>query len=86
MAMAALTSNQRASAVGEYHRRYPAGENVSVAKADVRAALDALDDYFVTNAAAINSALPTAARTGLTVTQKARLLNAVISARYVTGA
>lgn len=59
---------------------------VAITKADLRAAVDAIDGFLNTNATAINNALPTAAKNGLTTAQKARLLNAVIRRRYITGA
>lgn len=62
-------------------------ETVSgVTKADLRAAVDALDDWFNTNAATINAAIPQPARANLTTSQKARLLARVIYKRFVKGA
>ena len=62
-------------------------ETVSgVTKADLRAAVDALDDWFNTNAATINAAIPQPARANLTTSQKARLLVRVIYKRFVKGA
>lgn len=58
----------------------------NVTKAQLQAAVDAIDDWLDANAAAMNSALPVAARTGLSTTQKAMLLMAVISRRYRVGA
>jgi len=62
------------------------GEPLAVLKADLRAAVNALDGFLNTNAAAINSAIPLPARTALTTPQKARLLMFVIEQRYVKGA
>jgi hypothetical protein len=42
-------------------------------KADLRAALNATDDWIDTNAASFNQALPAAFRTGATATQKTLL-------------
>ena len=47
---------------------------------------NALDDFLVTNAAAINSAIPLPARTSLTTAQKARLLRWVVTYRFIKGA
>ena len=47
--------------------------------------IDVLDQYFSDNAAAINALLPTAARTGLTLPQKARAMHSVIRWRYEQG-
>lgn len=57
-----------------------------VVKADVQAAVDALDNFLNTNAAAINNAIPLPARSALTTAQKARLLMYVIKRRYTVGA
>lgn len=57
-----------------------------VLRADIQAAFNAADDWAVANAASFNSALPPAARTGLTAAQKAALLAAVLMRRYVVGA
>jgi hypothetical protein len=54
-------------------------------KAQLQAAVDAIDDWLDANAA-MNSALPAAARNGLTTPQKAMLLMAVIARRYRVGA
>jgi len=67
-------------------RKYSAdGETIGIAKADLRAAVDALDTYFNDNAATINNTLPTAARNGLTQAQKAILLQYVVYKRYIEG-
>jgi hypothetical protein len=58
----------------------------SLTKADIRAAVDAADTWASTNAAAFNTALPVAARNGLTAPQKALLLSMVVQRRWVTGA
>ena len=44
-----------------------------ITKAELKAAVDATDDWIDTNAAAYNLALPTAARTNLNATQKTLL-------------
>jgi hypothetical protein len=58
----------------------------AVVKADLQAAVAAVDDWVVANAASFNTALPLAARNGLTAAQKARLLMYVVKRRYETGA
>jgi len=85
--MAALGTQDRLDAAGVYM----ASENgigtfSGVTKTDIRAAFNALDDFLVTNAASVNNALPAAAKANLTTSQKARLLVAVITKRYITGA
>jgi hypothetical protein len=56
-----------------------------VLKADIQAALNALDQYFSDNGAAINTTIPQPARSSLTTTQKALLAMHVIRKRYLTG-
>lgn len=51
-------------------------------KADLRAAVNAADDWADTNANSFNAALPVVTRTNLTAKQKARLLLYVIQRRY----
>jgi len=55
----------------------------AVTKADIRAAVNALDDFLSTNAVAINNSIPQPARSELTVKQKALLLVYVIKKRYL---
>jgi hypothetical protein len=54
----------------------------NILKADLLAAVVALDSYFDTNASAINQALPATARSALTMAQKSRLVRYVIEKRY----
>lgn len=55
----------------------------AVTKADLRAMINALDQYLSDNAAAINSAIPQPARGQLTTKQKALALTAVVAKRYI---
>jgi len=55
-------------------------------KADVQAAVAAVDDWVVANQASFNAALPLPARTSLTAAQKAELLALVLQRRYDVGA
>jgi len=57
-------------------------EDCGITKVDLRAAVDALDSFLDTNAAAINSAIPQPARGSLTTAQKARLLALVTLRRF----
>ena len=82
--MAELNAQQRLDGAAEYMREETA--TCTITKADVRAAFNALDTFFKSNAATINSAIPQPARGNLTVEQKARLLVAVIRKRYFHGA
>ncbi len=54
----------------------------NLSKTDVRAAVNAADDWADANAASYNSALPVAARTTLTTAQKAQLLAYIILRRW----
>lgn len=78
--MAVLSDAKRAEACAELQRTPDCPGTIT--KAQLRAAIDALDDYMDANAAAMNNALPVAARTGLTTKQKARLLAFVVLTRY----
>ena len=79
--MAALTTQERA----EVHRDYMRDEHETfgaVTKLNLRAAVDALDDFFESNAAAINAAIPQPARGQLSTAQKSRLVRHVLRRRY----
>lgn len=56
-------------------------EGVGLSKSDLRAAVDATDAFIDGNQVAYNSALPEAARTNLTQTQKTVIFCAVAVAR-----
>ncbi len=58
------------------------GETITITKAELKAAVVAIDGWLDTNAAALNSAIPQPARANLTVRQKARLLRCVVRRRY----
>lgn len=60
--------------------------DIGITKTELRAAVNALDDFMNTNAATINNAIPLPARTSLTTAQKAALLNFVVAKRYIKGA
>lgn len=59
--------------------------DMAITKPQFRAIVDALDDFFNTNAAAINTAIPQPQRGLLTTPQKARIAAAVLLRRYVKG-
>lgn len=84
--MAALADQDRFDAWADLMRemsgRY---EVVAIAKADLRAAINAADDWVNANAASFNTALPQPARSSLTASQKALLLQYVVAKRYQTG-
>ena len=82
--MAVLPDADRVVAWQEFLRGNQA-EWGALTKADIRAAVDALDDFLNTNASAINSAIPQPARAQLTTAQKARLLVFIVERRYLSG-
>jgi hypothetical protein len=57
-------------------------ESVGITKPELRAAIDAADDWANSNATSYNSALPLPARTSLTAAQKARILAYVVTRRF----
>lgn len=84
--MAVLADQDRFDLWADYMRDRAVGAvGGTMSKADLRAAVNALDDFMNTNAAAINSAIPLPARTVLTQAQKALLLVYVIQKRYIKG-
>ena len=81
--MAQLTAEQRRDLWAAYMRANDGA--ISVTKPDLRAAVDALDTWIDANAATINQAIPQPARGALSARQKARLLMAVVTARFSGG-
>lgn len=49
---------------------------------DIRAAVDAIDNWLEANRASFNSAIPIPAKSGLTLKQKMKLLMLVVSKRW----
>jgi hypothetical protein len=82
--MAQLSDDQRRDIWAEWMRVN--NEPVSVTKADLRAAFNALDDFLETNKTAINNAIPQPARGELSARQKAWILARVIEQRFKVGA
>ena len=82
--MAIMTDADRFDCWAEYMRRNR--DPIAVNKPDLRAAFNAIDQYFSDNAASINAAIPQPARANLTVPQKALLAIAVLEKRYLVGA
>jgi len=58
------------------------GETIGITKPDLRAAVNALDDFMDDNAGTINGAIPQPARGSLTSAQKAIMLSFVVLKRY----
>lgn len=78
--MAVLADAERAAVQALWMRLN--AESCGITKADLRAAVDALDAFLDTNAATINSAIPQPARGALSSAQKARLLSLVAMRRF----
>lgn len=57
-------------------------DSLPLVKADLRAAVNAVDDWVDANAAAFNTAIPQPARGALTAKQKAKLLFYVVNRRF----
>ncbi len=83
--MAVLSNPDRAAVSRDFQVDRTTGTLAGLTKADVLAAVNALDDFMNTNATAVNNAIPQPARSALTTTQKALLLQYVIEKRYVKG-
>lgn len=83
--MAVLTDNDRALLFADWQRDNET-PLAALTKADIRAAVNAIDQYLSDNAAAINQAIPQPARAGLTTKQKAQLLTYVVRQRYIVEA
>lgn len=78
--MAVLPENDRIAVWAETIR---GRTGLTVTKADLRAAVDALDDFFEANAATINAAIPQPARSALTAKEKAYLIKMLLERRYI---
>lgn len=85
--MAVLSNADRAAVWAEFMR---AIENINstaavLTKAELRAAVDAIDDWNEANQSSFNLAIPQPARGALTAKQKASLQLAVIARRWLVG-
>ena len=81
--MAALTDPQRRSIWAEFMRRTSQDrQDLGLTKTQLRAAVDATDQWISDNAGSFNTALPAAARTALSAQQKALMFFAVASKRF----
>lgn len=85
--MAVLADPDRAIVWRDFMAERSAAKDVfgALTKAELRAAVNALDQWVSDNGAAINSAIPQPARAVLTTQQKALLMQFVISKRYLSG-
>lgn len=78
--MAALSENDRVLVWAQWMRE----NNIlcTITKTELRAAINAIDDWADSNSAEFNSAIPQPARSALTAKQKAWLLANVIRRRF----
>ena len=85
--MAALADQDRADCSDDFQRvlSFAREPLPGILRSDIRAAINAIDDFLVTNAAAVNNAFPAATKNNLTTAQKARLVAAVTLKRFVKG-
>jgi len=60
-------------------------ETITITKTDLKAAVDATDQWVSDNSVSYNNALPAAAKAGLSSPQKASLLSYVLAKRYSSG-
>lgn len=78
--MAVLSDNDRRVTWADAMRRADCPGNLT--KADLRAAVDAIDSWIDSNAVSFNTAIPQPARGALSAKQKAALMMLVISKRF----
>ncbi len=81
--MAELSDADRRAAWADFMREESNERHaMTLTKADLRAAFDAIDNWVDGQAATINAAIPQPARAQLTTRQKAKLMAMVLKARY----
>jgi len=79
--MAALTNGERAGVAAEFMRQMQ--DPCGVIKTVIRTSVDNVDaEWEATTGAALNTSLPVAARTGLTIKEKARLLILILKQKF----
>jgi hypothetical protein len=84
--MAVLTEAERELIWEEMVSKNREGEVDSLTREELRAAIDATDDWIVANQASFNAALPIPARTVLTARQKALMFSFVVRRRWLVNA
>jgi len=80
--MAQLSSSDRALVCADVNRSGSVIQGFTILKADLRAAVDAIDTWVDDNSTAFNTAIPQPARGALTARQKAALLMFVVERRF----
>lgn len=85
--MAVLPDVDRVEIWAELMREYSRdGETIGILKPELRAAVNAVDQWLEDNAVSANEALPEPAKTVLTKQQKALIMLHVIQKRYLEDA
>lgn len=79
--MAALSENDRASAWAEYMRTGDGATGIT--KAQLRAVVDAIDDWIDVNSTGFNNAIPQPQRGLLSTKQKVSIFMRVLRFRYL---
>lgn len=81
--MAILTNPQRQQLWAAFMRKLSNDrDELSLTKPELRAAVDAIDQWIEDNAISLNAAIPLPARTALSTTQKAALFFFVANKRF----
>lgn len=82
--MATLSPAERQALWAEFMRRLSRERQQvgALTKVDLRAAVDAIDDWIDANAGSVNAAIPLPARSALTAKQKALLFFSVADRRF----
>jgi nucleoid-associated protein YejK len=84
--MAVLSAAERDKVTAQFMEELSGERGHAVPfKAETRAMIDALDDYFNAHQAEINAAIPIPARNVYSTANKARAGTRVLNARYVNG-
>ena len=83
--MAVLQDADRIAVWLQFMRENRAEITGALTKAELRAAVDAADQWVSDNASSFNTALPVAARTALNASQKAAILMFVVAKRFGSG-
>lgn len=85
--MAALSENDRQECYVNLMRDVELSAETygTLTKADVRAAVDAIDQFLEDQKTTINNAIPQPARGAMTTKQKAKMLVWIVTKRYLTG-
>jgi hypothetical protein len=83
---AELSEEERENVVREAIAKNPNSGFTSLDPADLRAAVDASDDWAVNHAQSFNSALPQPARSVMTPVEKVNMLSLVVEWRWRVGA